>query len=56
MKLYKGTFCFYAATGELPHFYVWLGEPNENKADWGKHIIIEQNDIVIMFGCGQERA
>lgn len=42
MKLHKGYFYVYAATGESTHFYVWKGNKEESHDFGKKHVIIKQ--------------
>jgi hypothetical protein len=45
MKLYKGKLNFYAATGEIPHYYCYTGEDTEQH-DWVHHVVINESDVV----------
>ncbi len=46
MKYYKGTLYHYFATGEVSHYYVWLGDPKAEQHNWEHHLVINSSDIV----------
>jgi len=48
-KTYKGTIHFYYATGELPHFYVWTGDPKAEFHDWDHHVAVNYKDHLTIY-------